>query len=90
MDDDNGNGMAFNMTTAYTIAKEELPFTKFKPLIEMQRRNGVIIKDQYMNDVKCEEMISCINDSFKSRHRKWEKIIECITVLWLMQGKIFW
>lgn len=65
MDDDNVNGMAFKMTTAYTIAKEELPFTKFKPLIEMQRRNGVI-----MNDVKCEEMISCINDSFKSRHRK--------------------
>lgn len=70
MDDDNVNDMAFKMTTAYTIAKEELPFTKFKPLIEMQRRNGVIIKDQYMNDVKCEEMISCINDSFKSRHRK--------------------
>ena len=59
-DDDNLNDMAIKMTTAYTIAKEELPFTKFKALVEMQRQNGVAIKDHYLNDVKCAEMISCI------------------------------
>lgn len=32
----------------------------------MQRQNGVAIKDHYLNDVKCAEMISCISDSIKS------------------------
>lgn len=57
--------MKVKFITALTIAKEELPFTKFKPLLEMQKRNGVQIQDDYCNDMKCAEMISCINEEMK-------------------------
>ncbi|XP_069110113.1 zinc finger protein 862-like [Argopecten irradians] len=61
--------MHVKFVTAYTIAKEELPFTKFKPLLDMQRKNGLSekISDSYNNDVKCAEMISCISEVMKEK-----------------------
>lgn len=57
--------LKLKLTTAYTIAKEELPFTKFKPLLEMQRKNGLDVNKNYENDVKCAEIISCISETLK-------------------------
>ena len=51
---------------AYTIAKEELPFTKFRPLLLLHKKNGVDISPTYDNDVKCAEFISSICESMKS------------------------
>ena len=33
--------MAIKMNTAYLIAKEELPFTKYAGLIQLQKKNGL-------------------------------------------------
>lgn len=58
--------MHIKFVTAYTIAKEELPFTKFRPLLNMQRKAGLTdITDTYNNDMKCAEMIACINEVMK-------------------------
>ena len=51
---------------AYKIAKEELPFTKFPPLLLPHKKNGVDISPTYDNDVKCAQFISSICESMKS------------------------
>jgi hypothetical protein len=50
------------MATAYYIAKEELPFTKFNSLLALQRRNGLELSKTYSSDVMCAEMVSTISD----------------------------
>jgi hypothetical protein len=58
--------MTIKFRTAYFIGKQELPFTKFKSLLELQKLNGVEMNKNYANDVKCAEMIMCTNDELKS------------------------
>lgn len=53
--------MKFN--TVYCIAKEELSFTKLKPLLLLQVKNGIPVTPAYSNDVRCGEMISCIAET---------------------------
>ena len=48
--------MAIKMNTAYFIAKEELPFTKYAGLIQLQKKNGLDVGVTYANDMKCAEM----------------------------------
>ena len=45
------------MTTAYFIAKEELPFSKFQSLIDLQKKNGLERSSTYANDKSCAEMV---------------------------------
>ncbi len=52
--------VAIKMTTAYFIAKEELPFSKFKGLIDLQNKNGIQLTSTYANDKTCAQMISVI------------------------------
>ncbi|KAJ8381179.1 hypothetical protein SKAU_G00019570 [Synaphobranchus kaupii] len=54
------------MNVAYCIAKEELPFNKFKPLILLCKKNGADISPSYHNHVRCGEMIETIADEMKS------------------------
>ncbi|KAJ8356263.1 hypothetical protein SKAU_G00190570 [Synaphobranchus kaupii] len=54
------------MNVAYCIAKEELPFNKFKPLILLCKKNGADISPSYDNHVRCGEMIETIADEMKS------------------------
>lgn len=42
------------MNTAYFNAKEELRFTKFPGLLQLQQKNGVKVSNTYANDTKCE------------------------------------
>lgn len=58
--------MNIKFNTAYTIGKEELPFTKFPVMLKMLGKNGLVINHNYENDVKCAEMIICISDTLKS------------------------
>lgn len=40
------------------VAKEELPFTKFPGLLQLQQKNGIQITNTYSNDIKCAEMVA--------------------------------
>ena len=52
--------VAVKMTTAYFVAKEELPFSKFNSLISLQKKNGLALTSTYANDKTCAEMVSVI------------------------------
>ncbi|KAJ8356589.1 hypothetical protein SKAU_G00193830 [Synaphobranchus kaupii] len=54
------------INVVYCIAKEELPFNKFKPLILLCKKNGADISPSYDNHVRCGEMIETIADEMKS------------------------
>ena len=43
----------------------ELPFTKFAPLIRMQRKDSLHLNCNYENDVKCAEMLYTIGSTLK-------------------------
>lgn len=45
--------MILKFNTAYFIAKEELPFTKFKGQIDLQRKNSVKLNTRCNNDTAC-------------------------------------
>lgn len=52
--------VAIKMTTAYFIAKEELPFSKFNALIALQKKNGLELTSTYANDKTCTQMVSVL------------------------------
>ena len=58
--------LEIKFNVAYAIAKEELPFTKYRPLLLLHKKNGVNISPTYDNGVKCAEFISSISASMKS------------------------
>ena len=60
VEEQNRKEMAVKINTAYAIAKEELPFSKFGPLLALQKKNGVEINSTYSNDKSCAEMVSVI------------------------------
>lgn len=49
----------------YVIAKEEMAFTKFPPLIALHHKNGLDINPTYDNDVRCAEMIGQIAEGIR-------------------------
>ncbi|KAG1960228.1 PR domain-containing protein [Pimephales promelas] len=51
--------------TAYTIAKEELAFTKFKPMLQLMKKNGVVINMTYANEKSCANIIGVIADTIR-------------------------
>ncbi|XP_071953114.1 zinc finger protein 862-like [Antedon mediterranea] len=55
------------MNIAYFIAKEELPFTKFGPLVTLHHKNGAEITPTYANHQVCAQLIGVIADSMKER-----------------------
>lgn len=57
--------VAVKMTTAYFIAKEELPFSKFSALVALQKKNGIELTSTYANDKSCAEMVSVLGKLLK-------------------------
>lgn len=57
--------VAVKMTTAFYLAKEELPFSKFQGLIELQKKNGLEVTSTYANNKTCGEMVSVLGKMFK-------------------------
>lgn len=53
------------MNTAYFVAKEELPFTKYEGLLSLQKKNGLEINMTYANDKSCTKRVSVIGTVFK-------------------------
>ena len=60
LDERDRKEVAVKMTTAYFVAKEELPFSKFNSLISLQKQNGLALTSTYANDKTCAEMVSVI------------------------------
>ncbi len=61
--------MIIKFNVAYNIAKEELPFTKFKSKIILMKKNGLNINTMYSNDVVCAQFIGVIADTLKKKRR---------------------
>ena len=57
--------MEAKINTAYFVAKEELPFSKFEGLLSLQRKNGVTLNNTYANNTSCAELVSFLSDSFR-------------------------
>lgn len=57
--------VAVKITTAYFLAKEEIPFSKFQGLIYLQKKNGLELTSTYANNKTCVEMVSVLGKLFK-------------------------
>ena len=57
--------MEAKINTAYFVAKEELPFSKFEGLLSLQRKNGVALNNTYANKMGCAELVSFLSDFFR-------------------------
>ena len=58
--------LVVKFNTAYTIVKEEMAFTKFLPLLALQKKNGIEVSYAYANDVKCAQFDGSITDCLKN------------------------
>ncbi|KAJ8361791.1 hypothetical protein AAFF_G00420480 [Aldrovandia affinis] len=59
--------MIITFNTAYNIAKEELPFTKFKSEIILMKKNGLNVNPTYSNDTACAQFIGVIADNLTKK-----------------------
>ena len=82
-DEEQRKDVAMKINTAYLVAKEELPFTKFPKLLDLQRKNGLQIGERYSTDKKCAEMVSTISKVYQNKlavtvnqHIKYMSIID--------------
>lgn len=48
--------------TAYLIAKEELPVSKYQAILALQKKNGLDINLTYANDKSCNNFVSVISE----------------------------
>ena len=55
--------MIIKFNTTYNIAKEELPFTKFKSQIILMTKNGLDVNPTYSNDTACAQFVGVIADT---------------------------
>ena len=57
--------VAVKINTAYLIAKEELPFSKFGAILSFQKKNGQHINLTYANAKSCNKFASVISKVFQ-------------------------
>ena len=57
--------LSAKFSTAYLIAKKEMPFTRYPDLLCIQRKNGLSIKDTYATDHQCANMIAVIAEDLE-------------------------
>ena len=61
VEEQNRKELEVKVNTAYLIAKEELPFTKFHPILSLQKKNGLALNMTYTNDKGCNNFVSQIS-----------------------------
>ena len=61
VEEQNRKEMTVKINTAYFIAKEELPFSKFGPILSLQKKNGLDINLTYANDNSCATLVSLVS-----------------------------
>lgn len=59
--------MTIKMNTAYFVAKEELPFSKYEGLLSLQKKNGLEINMTYANDKSCAKMVLVIGNVYQDQ-----------------------
>ena len=59
--------MMIKFNTAYNIAKEELPFSKFKSQIILMKKNGLNVNPIYSNDTACAQFVGVIGDTLRDK-----------------------
>lgn len=62
MDESTLERMVMLFNTAYYVAWKEKPFSDFRSLVELQRKNGLTLGDQYLNDKACKQFVDYIAD----------------------------
>ena len=50
---------------AFVVEKEELPFTKFVPIAQLEKRHGIELGQTYMDDHACTEFIDSIAEVYE-------------------------
>ena len=45
------------------ISREEMPFTKFRAIVELDKRHGVCLGQTYHTEHKCQEFASIIGET---------------------------
>ena len=48
---------------AYMISREEMPFTKFPAIMELEKRHGVCLGEKYQTEHKCQEFTSIFGET---------------------------
>lgn len=61
LEEQNREELEVKENTAYLIAKEELPFPKFHPILSLQKKNGLHLNMTYANDKGCNNFVSQIS-----------------------------
>ena len=68
--------------TAYFIAKEELPLSKFNPILQLEELHDVEIGDAYRHSNACGELIDAIGDELADDLRRQLESVNFCSVLW--------
>ena len=66
---------------AYVIAKEEMPFTKYPTLVEVEKRHGVPLGSTYGTEHKCSEFACLIGETLKEEFLNSLKQAQYFSVL---------
>ena len=61
LEEQNRKEVKIKVNTAYLIAKEKLPFTKFHPILSLKKKNGLDLNMTYANDKGCNNFVSQIS-----------------------------
>lgn len=69
------------MDLAYTCAHEAIPFIKFGPLAESQKRAGVQLGETYLNDRGAKEFTMTVGDQLDDQLKQQLMKTDFITVL---------
>lgn len=71
--------MIIKFNVAYNIAKEDLPFSKFKSEIMLMKKNGMNVNPTYSNDVACVQFIGVTYIEKKDNCANCEQCVHGIT-----------
>lgn len=74
LEEQNRKELEIKENTTYLIAKEELPFTKFHPILLLQKKNGLDLNMMYANDKGCNNFVSQISAVMMPLRQRWSGI----------------
>lgn len=66
---------------AYTLAKEELPFSKYPKIAELELRHGVKLGNSFVHEVKCKEFMDIIVTLMEEEVLELARSASYVTVL---------
>lgn len=73
--------MTLLFNTAYLVAKQDYSFLDFKQLCLLQKKNGLLIGDTYLNDKSCRDFIQYISKSMEIELKHTIKNADFISIM---------